>query len=591
MLWTDPNNTPDFAIGTAAMPSLGALPSRYVQGYVMSGGTQHPEAAWRWLAFLSKQSVAQPGVEQQPEQIPARRSVAEASGYWDRLDDEARAAVQAVLDRPHAVGVQSFDPHLYEPLNTAILAAAAGEETPAAALQKAQAAYQEALLQAQQTPTPVADDGPIVVATPPPLPVAAEGATTIIFHAGWDDGAMRKAVEQFNAEQQAVFVELTTRDAADNGPQSLAQVAAEADVFFWYGLPPADEPITATLDLQPMIDADPSFPRDDYPAGVLARFEREGVQHGLPYAVTLRTLVYNADAFRDAGIDPPSPRWTLSDFVAAAEQLSGGEGRERRYGFGENSTATLQFFLDAAGAKLTTGAGDALAPNFTDPALVAATQQYIEFARRSTPDEALTGYRPNSWSDSWQLRQDGKIAMWFAYGLNRWELAEGASFAVGVAAPPQIGAGDTNAFWGNALFISAETQNAQAAWQFVAWMSGRTDALQGGFPARTSLAESPAFAQQSHEGAAAVYAAYREVLQQRPESPVPGAIDWSRLDTFWFYRAVDRALKQPDALERELEAAQALTEQFMACVQGGETAAACARSVDPEYEGFAQSEG
>jgi hypothetical protein len=60
----------------------------------------------------------------------------------------------------------------------------------------------------------------------------------------------------------------------------------------------------------------------------------------------------------------------------------------------------------------------------------------------------------------------------------------------------------------------------------------------------------------------------------------------NQLDLFWFYRAVDRAPQGAD-LERELHDAQFLTEQYLACVRGGERARTCATTVDAEYDGFA----
>jgi hypothetical protein len=62
-----------------------------------------------------------------------------------------------------------------------------------------------------------------------------------------------------------------------------------------------------------------------------------------------------------------------------------------------------------------------------------------------------------------------------------------------------------------------------------------------------------------------------------------------QIDLFWFFRAVDRALQGKD-LDRELADAQAKTEQFVACVRGGEAPLSCAKQADPTYEGRAGDE-
>jgi hypothetical protein len=66
---------------------------------------------------------------------------------------------------------------------------------------------------------------------------------------------------------------------------------------------------------------------------------------------------------------------------------------------------------------------------------------------------------------------------------------------------------------------------------------------------------------------------------------VSGLFSESQIDTFWFYRAIDRAV-QGQNLERELAEAQVLTEQFLACLRGGTQGSICATQVDPDYHGW-----
>src|SRR3954462_13729071 len=88
-----------------------------------------------------------------------------------------------------------------------------------------------------------------------------------------------------------------------------------------------------------------------------------------------------------------------------------------------------------------------------------------------------------------------------------------------------------------------------------------------GFPDRRSVAQSGT-TNQAMPGAAATYQAYMQALdrvgQIQPGGEASGA---PLIDYYWFYRAIDRALQGHD-LERELADAQALTEQYVACVRG-----------------------
>jgi hypothetical protein len=54
------------------------------------------------------------------------------------------------------------------------------------------------------------------------------------------------------------------------------------------------------------------------------------------------------------------------------------------------------------------------------------------------------------------------------------------------------------------------------------------------------------------------------------------------IDYYWFYRAIDHAL-QGKNLDQELAQAQALTEQYVACVRAGGQRETCDQQVDPNY--------
>jgi multiple sugar transport system substrate-binding protein len=63
----------------------------------MSQAASHPEAAWVWLRFLTHQETPRPSDPVQAS-IPARRSVAEAIGYWSQWNEEAEEALRYALE-------------------------------------------------------------------------------------------------------------------------------------------------------------------------------------------------------------------------------------------------------------------------------------------------------------------------------------------------------------------------------------------------------------------------------------------------------------------------------------------------------------
>ena len=69
------------------------------QSLWLSSGTNQPEAAWRFMDFLSRQGVTTAGLD--VNSLPARRSVAEATGYWDELDEELAETMRYALEHSY----------------------------------------------------------------------------------------------------------------------------------------------------------------------------------------------------------------------------------------------------------------------------------------------------------------------------------------------------------------------------------------------------------------------------------------------------------------------------------------------------------
>jgi len=465
-----------------------------------------------------------------------------------------------------------------------------GGKSAAQAASEAQAAIANQAAQAQLIPT-AAQNAPIVVATPVPN-MAPAGATTITFGIPMPKGndQTSRLVEQFNQSNQEVFVQL--KDTFTGGPNdlmSVPQVAAQADCFgSWF--PPAQSELTATLDLQPLIDADQSFTLDDYPAALLTPYRQGGRLHGLPWGFNPRVLGYNTDRFVAARLQPPAAEWTMDDFLDAAQKLTSGQGDNKQYGFVMSRTTSegVKFLIHLFGAAVVQGSGETLKPNFTDPKVVQAVRKVIDLLKNQTPHTRLDDYSPAvGRADFDPLLEDGRVGMWFAWGLYPPSSypAQNPRFTMAFAMPPLAQAVlDTDDVWISSMYISAQTDKQQACWTWLKYFSTRTG-LFADFPARRSAAHSDAV-NQEHPGLAATYDAYAAALDRTGQLPPGGhAPATSPIDYYWFYQAIDRALQGKD-LEQELAAAQTLTEQYVACLRGGGQRQACNQQVDPNYQGW-----
>jgi multiple sugar transport system substrate-binding protein len=119
------------ATGNTATGVVGDL---FVNGYAISSQTQHPDAAWQLVAFLS--------AHMRDHYVPVRRSHAESAEYEQRVGSNAAAVARAVLENAMPYSPRRFIDATLESLN--ILGEAA------ALIESGERTAQEAMYWAQQ---------------------------------------------------------------------------------------------------------------------------------------------------------------------------------------------------------------------------------------------------------------------------------------------------------------------------------------------------------------------------------------------------------------------------------------------------------
>ncbi|NOK58404.1 MAG: hypothetical protein GFH27_549279n210 [Chloroflexi bacterium AL-W] len=572
-LLADPIDRPTATVKTVPFPT--DLPAPFasgVDGYVMSRGTEHPEAAWRWLSFLSNQWIEQHSEWDGSLSIPARQDLTSQSTVWQSLETETQALIETNLNDPSTASSAAVTllRWLREPTRQVIVEDQAIPMTVQEA-QEGLAADRLAEQNALDSDTDT-DAAPIAVATPIPQTAPAD-ATTITFASNVVN--LQPIVEQFHREQTEVFVQLE----AVNNP-TLTDLANTTDCFVTWA-PPTPAQREALRDLRPLWDADTTLSRDVFPAAVLAPFEHDGALYGLPHRMDIPILHYNSARFDAANLPYPPADWSLQDFVAAATQLT--QERNDQYGFAVigDHTKALEWWLQRAGVLQKTNA-----MAWTDPDVLAALQGYVDLLTSTSPHNQLAGYTRSTDPDlTTPLIAEGQVAMWLESGITFG--APDAAAVEAAVAPLPGGTADNRAddvVVTTGLYIAADTPHTDACWQWLRYLSADTTSLGGGFPARTDVA-SPASETQP-AGQAEIDTIYQEALAQPTQGE--GQTFFLRdpdLDPFWFYQALDRAL-QGASLEQELTNAQQLTEAHLACVDAGGIGSECAVATDPDYDGW-----
>ena len=243
----------------------------------------------------------------------------------------------------------------------------------------------------------------------------------------------------------------------------------------------------------------------DFNAAPLAAGEWKGVQYGVPLRSNMLMMFYNRALYEMAGVPEPTPALTWQEYLEQAPKLvqdTNGDGKidawaVDTYFVREPLTPTIwQTIMNSNGGRLLDDAGK---PAFNSEAGIAALETHkklLEFAP--------TGATSHGFSESLQAFRQGVVATMFTWG----SVYKGSAIDAKTTTlkPEQVGmqvlpAGSTGpgahrGIWSGT--VSAKSQNQQAAWTVVQWLSSKQgeawhSANLGVFPARKStLASEPA---------------------------------------------------------------------------------------------------
>jgi ABC-type glycerol-3-phosphate transport system substrate-binding protein len=574
--------TPPFEVGQLPAPISPFL--FFTEGYQISRGTQHPQAAWQWLAFLSQQALPADFFNRRSDigVAPARIAFATRSADWTpQWDADTRTAAEAYLQRLASTPAPASptDSRLIRPLMLALDNIVSNQQTPEQAAQAAQAMLDQQLAAA---PPPALDPTPFTVA-PPQLPDATDGAVAITFIPNsMNQNKARELAEAFNQQDHGVTVTITE----DKDFKPLNDMAQRADCFTssFVSFEQTEQP--AVLDLQLLLDRELSADAQAAPGlGWQALFRRDGTQYGLPLTIELETLIYHQTAFTQAGLAAPHSDWTAAEWLTAARTLRVESGAEPQFGYVALGSVSSDVFdlLSYFGAQETTGAGATLQPAFTDAAFVNTARAIIDGLRETSPHTRITGYTKD-WANEPthdEIVQNGQASMWLDNGFSdllRTIAAARAPVPATWRHPDVV----RDHVYSVGAFISAQTPHPAACWQWLQFLAQAPFSL-GWFDQLSAHRPTLVTDAQLLPGTLEAYDAYAIALEQ--STPRAWNDDGPAVDWFWLSRALDQALQGKD-IQAALAEAQTLTENYLACQRNGMDADSCATTDDSTYDGW-----
>lgn len=543
----------------------------FSDGLSISAGTQNPEAAWRWIDFLSRQPNAS-GFGQDTA-VPARISVAEASGFWDNVDPELGIALAYALDHSFVMRFDEGFLVLSEAANAVLQDGKSVEEALADAQVEAETAASEA------EDEPEEEEEEIVVAAPEVQEVP-EDAVVILFVAGGGPGGLqvyRDLIDPFREAHPDIVVELETPDFGE-GFTGLADVAADADCFQWFGGVSNPEDQAALLSIDPFFDADPTISEDDFYPQALTLFTDQGQLWGLPAEMNITVIMYNKALFDAAGVPYPNNGWTTDDFLETAVALTMGDDPEtKQYGYvpQDFEINDLNPFLERRGAQLLDVSTAPPRLTLTHPDTVEAmrwvTSLTTEFAVKPTFITELGSGGFGFGEERKTLIENGRAAMWSDQGFQNFPEINLDSLDIGAVTFPASPEGDmtlTNSASG--YFISATTEQRQACWEWITFLSERPllNDNSNAISARPDIASSAAYADLvGAELAAANLATIENSTEPSITQRFSTDLAWLGLGSFWWPTyAYDQILNHDTNVEEILAEVQEKANAYRDCI-------------------------
>ena len=445
----------------------------HMYGYAISSGSQHPQESWRWLEFLSHQSISD------GRSLPPRRSVAEATGYWEQFKPEDVDFVRFAAE--HLAIVSSVKPGTQQ-LHTAIDSILSG------------ASVEEALAEAEtslaERAAVLSESNSFIVESPD-----RQRLTTIRFAVSPDNTAIYHTLAvKFHELQGEIQVDLLPSNQAD-----------QSDCFAGQrGIDPLNPP-NDLLSLESFLAVDSDLHLGDFHPALIESLRSRGELYGLPFQAQARAIFYNPQLFEEAGVSLPHSEWTLDDFLSLAVALTRGEGQNKQYGFlpFNGDVSDLRVFLSLQGVSTTDPAGQ---PYLNSPEMISALQWYANLALQHgvsplfpTADDPVAVETRNT------LVKEGRVAMWSDFtGIDRTYIWP-EDITIGIA-PLPIGTIKGTDFQTEGFFINSNTPQAEACWNWINFLSTQPE-LVTSMPARHSILESTEFATQVGTGELEAYQA------------------------------------------------------------------------------------
>jgi ABC-type glycerol-3-phosphate transport system substrate-binding protein len=381
---------------------------------------------------------------------------------------------------------------------------------------------------------------PVTLPTTGSLTLAVPDGTVERYHA---------LAAAFMEEHEAITVQVESLNRLTGSSSNPARTLAQSADIFPSGYAFAGDWQSLTLDLTPFAAA---FDAGDFPAGLL--YAPDGTIRHLPQEYTIYLVAYNKTLFDNAGLPYPAPEWTWEEFLLLATQLTQRYGDfTAQYGWADGLAAYA--LVGAALAEpLLDYTSSPPAPRLAEEAVVTAVNRYLNLYGQNgvapMPRSAVSAY-----SEAQNLIRERRVAMWLAPHSS---LADYGQLDVGILPLPLVDGQDERRLYvfSRGFAVSAATQQPQAAWLLLEYLSRQPGLDENAVPARASVRQARDFWEPFEATAVAVIEGYLDRGFEAANLPIRRALERAVIATLLEGAELLEALAQEEAVLQQGLAAE-----------------------------------
>jgi multiple sugar transport system substrate-binding protein len=220
------------------------------------------------------------------------------------------------------------------------------------------------------------------------------------------------------------------------------------------------------LDITDRIEALPSG--DDLAPAHIAASTLDDRVYGVPHAMDLSAVFYNKKLFEAAGLDPEAPPTSLTELAEDARAIAALGDDTYGFTFGGNCGGCLLF---GSWPSVWASGGEVMNEDGTEslldsPEAASVYQVYRDlYADGTAPADA----RNENGSTQTTIFEQGKMGMQVLGATQRTTLVESDALEIGVFPIPGADGGSSSFIGGDTISISANSEKADQAWDFISW--------------------------------------------------------------------------------------------------------------------------